>query len=434
MKVLFISFNFDGSSSHQLSVGYLSSFLKSNKHKTALIEIRKRLNPELLVSKIVQLCPDIIAFSFISNHWFIVKQYSREIKRTINKPIIAGGPHATLNPLEVISEESIDYVCVGEGEFALNELVTRLECGSDTFNIKNIWCKKNKKIIRNDLRPLIQDLDKLPFPDINLFYDKPEELTNLEIMTSRGCSFDCTYCCNHAFRNIYKGKGAYLRRRSVKGIINELKLYKSRYKNLSKIMFHDDLFINDMKWLEDFCNKYRKIKIPFLLSSRCEFINPYVIELLKNAGCCGIAMGIECGDEVFRKKVLKRTMNNKELVNAFSLVKKSGIKTRGNVMLGFPGETNKEMENTFKLIKKINPDIISSFIFYPYFGTELHKICETNKLLTKKQKLYFYGKESTLRFDKKIKKSIMEYYEKIKKLKNFKAKPLSKSSFYIKKF
>lgn len=178
-------------------------------------------------------------------------------------PIVFGGIHPTCVPEEVIKNDFVDFVIRGEGEYALLDLVNSLDSGGFNYEIKSVWFKKNGEIIRNPLHPLIQDLDKLPFPDKELFCREDSNFkTGHLLMTGRGCFYRCTFCMNNFLKSLYPGE-RYVRRRSVDNVILELEIVKNKY-SISQIEICDDLFCYDKKWLKEFSKKYSdKINIPF---------------------------------------------------------------------------------------------------------------------------------------------------------------------------
>ena len=246
MKIAFVCFG-----EEQLGVEYLSAVLKSNGHNTKLffdpllfndfiLKIRSfarilSCKPTIL-KELEKFKPDLICFSVISDHYINACDLAKSIKKTTKAPIVFGGIHPTSVPEEVIKNNFVDYVVVGEGEYALLELVSVLEKGKDTTKIQNIWSKKNKKIIKNPLRPLIGNLDELPFPDKELFCERvPFIASKYTTVTSRGCPFKCTFCNNSYMQRLYHGS-KYFRRRSVDNVIEELKLAKSKY-NPKQVIF-----------------------------------------------------------------------------------------------------------------------------------------------------------------------------------------------------
>jgi radical SAM superfamily enzyme YgiQ (UPF0313 family) len=246
---------------------YLSAVLKKNGHYCDLII--KPLERDYL-NNIAQFNPDLIGFSTAFLQLNGVLNTASEIKKRFNIPIILGGHYPTFCP-EVIENDNIDIICRGEAEGALLELLDKLEAKDNITQIRNLWVKKGDKVFKNELRPL-EDLDKLPFPDRELYfkYNHIRKLGILRILGGRGCPFSCTYCFNKEMKLIYGAPKNYIRRRNPEKIIEEIEENKGKYK-FTSISFTDDVFTFDKKWLESFMDIYKKdIRMPFFCNSRLE--------------------------------------------------------------------------------------------------------------------------------------------------------------------
>ena len=180
---------------------------------------------------------------------------------------VIGGPHATFFGSKFMREEStsFDAACVGESEYALLDLCKNLRDGTDYHHLDN-WIFKGPKslVTENKIRPLIENLDELPFPDFKL---DPEihKMKKIIFWFHRGCPSNCTYCMNHKWRTLYKGLGKIVRVPSPEYCI---KMIKHRLEltphNDEMILFEDDNFGIDIKWLKSFCELYKKeIGIPW---------------------------------------------------------------------------------------------------------------------------------------------------------------------------
>ena len=179
----------------------------------------------------------------------------------------------------------------------------KLESGAHITDIKNFWIKDNGLVHKNNVRPLIQNLDDLPFPDRELLYGKDTYLRESKIkrfLSNRGCPFNCTYCFNRAYKEIYKGDKI-IRWRSVENLISEINEVKSRYP-LELVRFIDDVFIlPPVTWLEKFARLYKKeINLPFVCNLQVKIVTEDKIRLLKEAGCTAVYMAIEAGNDSMR--------------------------------------------------------------------------------------------------------------------------------------
>jgi len=336
MKITFLYGGFES-----LGIEYLSSVLKSHGHQVSLVfdpmifndgisssSILSRIfsYQKKVIDEVVKSESDLIAFSVVTPTYQWALKLARGIKKTINTPIIFGGVHPTLLPERVIQNQSVDMVCIGEGEYPLLELVNSIEKKILNYNIDNIWFKNENVVKKNPIRPLIDNLDSLPFLDKDLFYEKSPPFKEIYFITSsRGCPYSCTFCCNHILRKISCKNGKWVRRRSVNNIIKELKLAKQRY-NIPLVFFLDDVFTMDEKWLNEFAKNYKQeVNLPFKCITHPQSISPQVINYLKHAGCIDILLGLQSANQEIRRKVLNRRETNEQISRACELIRQAEI-------------------------------------------------------------------------------------------------------------
>lgn len=379
MRVLFVYPNITGHESIQYGLMSLSACLKQDGHETGLIDFTFGEKPSYLLKQAVIFEPDLICFTGTSGMFRPAIEFAASLKERISKPIIFGGPHATVVPETVLKEEQIDMVCISEGEEALKELIEKMAAQEDYFHIKNIWVKDDGKIYRNPVRPLLADLDCLPFPDFELF-DMEKYLEarrgTVDLFSGRGCPFKCSYCINHKLQEIQGQQGKrYVRKHSVNYIIKLIKSLIKKY-SIESIDFEDDIFLIYKDWILEFCHefKYNFPQLRFSCSCRVESADYNIFLSLKEAGCAGIAMGIEAGDEYIRRKILRRNMSDEQIIRAFAAVKKAGLKTASFNILGSPFETIEQMKKTIDINRIIQPDHIGVSICCPYPGTRLYDL------------------------------------------------------------
>ena len=378
MKLLFVFKSYEW-----LGIEYLSAVLKKYRHQTSLAFepglggtfyfdfLKKKNNHNTILRKVNTIQPDLILFSSTTNLYPWVTEVAAEIKKHFNIPTLAGGIHATIQPNEVIKSKYIDMICVGEGEEAIVELANKMDNHQDYFDTKNIWFKKDQEIIRNDVRPLIHDLDLLPYPDKELFMPYGCITDRMYIIASRWCPYDCSYCFNHQIKNLYRDKGFRHLRRSVDSIIDELRFYKEKYQ-IRSVHFYDDTFNLNDRWLFEFCQKYkRSIDLPFYCLLKPDLLNKDSARALKDAGCECVAIGLESGNYDIRKNILKRDLTDECIIEAAQTLKANRIKLITFNMFCLPGETPQQMLDTVDLNLYIKPNHIFSYTFYPFPGTTL---------------------------------------------------------------
>ncbi len=331
--------------------------------------------------------PQLIGFSSATPDYGISLELAELAKQTKkNTKVIFGGIHATVDPETTIREKAIDFICIGEGDEAIVEFVRGLENNGDVTHIKNIWAKKEGTIYRNPLRPLIQDLDSIPFPDRDIlnpiYMHRP--FIGASFITSRGCPFPCSYCQNKYLMRIYQNKGKFVRYRSIDNVIEEIKITVDRFK-IKRVTFSDETLTLNKRRALDFCEIYGKeVKIPFVCQTRPSHFDREIAEALKEAGCVHVSMGIEAGNDRLRNEVLNRNIKREELIEAFAIAKEYGISTASFNMIGIPGETEKTIWDTININRDIQPEQMYATIFMPFRGTQLGELCEKNKWIMKK--------------------------------------------------
>lgn len=389
-------------------IGYLATVLKQKCGvAVSLLHITRPINKEDYLRQLADHLAndsqeqDIVAFSATTNRFPYVETWSKWTKESFSAFTICGGVHPTLNPHSSIQAQGLDAICVGEGEYAFADLCERLKSQEDISSIPNIWVKGGGKTYINPPRPLIQDLDTLPFPDRtifnypNLYHEQDGEAS---VMASRGCPFDCYHCCNRALSLVYEGQ-RYTRFRSVNNVISELKEILACYPFIQKFSFDDDILPLKRDWFEQFAFEYRKeIRLPFTCNVRPDLITETIAKLLKEAGCSQIHTGIESGSPWIRNHILNRHISDKQIINACELCNELGIKVYTYNMVGLPTEKMPQILDTVKLNAIVHPNMVQVSMLYPYYGTKMYDICQQSGLLTDRD-VGDYCQDTVLAFD-----------------------------------
>jgi radical SAM superfamily enzyme YgiQ (UPF0313 family) len=408
MKITFIYPDLIGSANYggifYVGIASLSSVLKEAGYQTSLIHITQPVKRDTFLKRVEKEDADLYAFSTTTQMFDFVKEWSGWLKDKDNsRPIIVGGVHATLYPDKVIEVDSIDLCCVGEGEDAFLEVCNAISKGKDVSSIPNLWGKRKGSIFKNRPRPLISDLDRLPFPDRTIYNYKNlmegrEDM--LFFMASRGCPYNCPYCCNHGLRAVYNNHPSWVRFRSVENIIREIRSVLKEHPSTKYIGFYDDILALRKDWFEKFTEYYKThIKLPFRCNMRANYLaQEETVRMMRDAGCKRVIIGLESGNEYVRNKILKRNMPEQILIEAGRLCKKYNIELATYNMLGLPGEDFNAVLDTIKLNAKIDTDFNFASIYYPFTKTTLHDICKEKDLLTGRM-VTDYVEGSALNFD-----------------------------------
>jgi anaerobic magnesium-protoporphyrin IX monomethyl ester cyclase len=372
MRILFIykDINLNG----PFGILSLSAALRAAGHETGLALVERKG----FLARVQDFKPDVLAYSLTTGfHRYYLEinhklraELARNDRRVLS---LFGGPHATFFP-EMIETDGVDMICRGEGEDAIVDLADTLRHGGDYSRIHNLWVKSGDSIIKNDVRPLIADLDRIPFPDRDLLYgqdcfmrDSPMKI----FFPNRGCPYICTYCFNHKYNELYRGKGEVVRYRSVDNVIAEIKDVRSKYP-LKFIFFLSDNFILSRDWVSEFAERYPKeIGLPFTCNIRANLLNEKVASDLKKAGCLSVIFGVESGNERVRNDILKRQMPDEVILHAGSLLRARGIRMYTQNILALPGESFPQALSTLALNQRLRPSYAWASIFTPYPSNEL---------------------------------------------------------------
>jgi tRNA A37 methylthiotransferase MiaB len=250
--------------------------------------------PEETAERIVASRPDVVAFTSysVTHRWAV--QVARAVKRRCDAPIVFGGQHVSASPERVIREWSIDAVVEGEGEGALVDLIECAERGRfGRTDVANCTFKGDGGPIRNPVRPLIADLDALPWADKHGFYGAvPAFEREFYVVSRRGCPFRCSFCEYSTFPRQYPGEKP-VRRRSVEHLIAELAHWKARGR-VRKVFFWDAIFTLDAKWMAEFARAYRReVGIPFECYTHPQTMSREMARWLAEAGCIMVRVGVQ---------------------------------------------------------------------------------------------------------------------------------------------
>ncbi|HTK83311.1 MAG TPA: radical SAM protein [Bacteroidota bacterium] len=349
---------------------YLSSMARTEGHecRLALGETIEDFNREITSFK-----PDLVGFSVMSgsHRWAIAR--AQDIKREFGITTIVGGAHPTFFP-EMIAEPGIDMILRGEGEESILELLNRMDRRQPLNEIQNIYYK-NGHLWKNEVRPLAKDLDSYPFPDRSLYLGLDDRLdrTVRNVITSRGCPWHCSFCFEDALRELYAGKGKYVRMRSIDKVIEEC-IQMRESTDVATIYFADDVFGMSKTWLYDFLPRYkREVNLPFICLVRADIVSsdPEYAHRLAEGGCRSVFFGVESGNESLRNTVLAKQLTDVQIETAARNLHDAAIPFRTYNIVGLPGETIADALSTVELNIRIKPEYPWCSVFSPFPGTAL---------------------------------------------------------------
>jgi anaerobic magnesium-protoporphyrin IX monomethyl ester cyclase len=378
-------------STDAIGLRYLKAALSQRGHDVPLIYFKEKhlasdlMSPpteqefKLLMDVLRERKPKIVGISLRSSFFRIACSITERIQRELSVPVMWGGTHPTVAPEESINVA--DMICIGEGEAPLLDLADKLSSSQDFSHIPNLWVRRNGEIIQNEVGPLSQDLDALPFPSYggsdNYFIENnalsPEDpglqTYNLNIMASRGCPYHCSYCCNSVFKSLYKGKGRRVRRRSVENVMDEIHSLRDKFSNVKRIDFIDEVFAWDKEWTRRFTERYKKeVGLPFQCAQHPNMVDKDILVMLKDAGLERVEVGVQSGSERIRKGYFERPVPNAKLQQTARFLKEMRIVPFYDFIVDNPFETEEDKRDGLEFLLSFPRPFhlhVFSLIYFP---------------------------------------------------------------------
>jgi anaerobic magnesium-protoporphyrin IX monomethyl ester cyclase len=408
MKILLLNapplktFGITGQIYPPLGILYLASYVreKYNNVQIQAIDGYKENNSEL-INKIIKYSPDILGVSFTTQAATGAYKLINEIKQRNPKIfIVIGGPHTSALPEDCLKNSVADIAVIGEGEETFLEIVKKVDSSS-----KNIKCIAGTAVIdngqfrKNPMRPLIEDLDTIPFPardliDITRYpgYMYKKYNRDTDIISARGCPFNCTYCSNP----VWKLQKPWYRLRSAKNVADEIESIIKNY-GIREIFDETDEFNGSKKWAKEVCDEIinRKLDIVWKAQMRVDNIDSELVDKLKLSGFWMALLGLESANDRTLEGINKK-QTVKQINDALNLFKNTKIKCFGLFMAFNVWEENGKLcyENrddslrTLEFIKQLVKDkkiqLFGWSMTTPYPGSELYNIAKRHNLIDAK--------------------------------------------------
>lgn len=338
----------------------------------------------------------IIGFTVMTAQVPHALMLSKKLKK-FNKPIVWGGIHPDLFKEQTCKHPAVDIVVYREGEETTYQLIKCLEKKGDLKEVLGIAYKKEGKVIINPPQPLIE-INKLisdPHYDLLNLKAKFSKVRSLEVETSRGCPYRCTFCMNtigwkHNWRAL-----------SAETILNLLKKLKEKY-NVEIIKFREEDFFVNKQRVKDVVDGLlkRDINIKWITNARAnyfkdDYINDGFMAKMKKSGLDALYIGVESGSERLRE-FMKKDITEEQIYRAVELCAKYNVTCNINLMIGYPTETKKDIFDTINMMNKIikinkNAVLNGPVVFRPYAGSSVYDYC-INKGLKEPQDLEEWAK------------------------------------------
>ena len=361
-----------GTQSPPINLLYVASVLVQENHQVTFLDALAEQRTIKEISDTAQK-NEVIIFSTASMTFSEDIQILREIKK-VNPSIISiiFGSHPTFMPESTLSEDSVDIIVRREPEYIIRDLINSLDSHDGSWKkVPGIGYRQDGQIILNELYPLIENLDELPFlmrellpGNTDYFNPLVKKMPYTTMMTSRGCPARCTFCTAPFF---YGNK---IRSRSVDNILSELELIQQQ--GYKEVWFRDETFTAFKKRNIDLCNGMllRGIRLSWMCNARVGSVDRETLVLMKKAGCHLIKIGVESGVQKILDTIGKGITID-QTRDIFRITRETGVDTHAHMMLGCPGETDQTIRTTIDFVKEIDPSTVSFGICTPYPGTEL---------------------------------------------------------------
>lgn len=384
MKVLLIAYDNDSHISFfPAGLAYVASAIREEGHE---IEIYQQdiyhYSEEHLTEYLTKNTFDAVGVGGCGGYYQYrkIKAIANAINKVPNKPFFWMGGHLpSPEPEYFLRKFKADIIMIGESDETVKEVLKVLETSRDWSGVKGIaFIDSEERYILNERRPLISDIDSIPFPAYDLFNMEHYVLypqansdrsdRSAEILSGRGCPFRCNFC--------YRMDSGF-RPRSTEKIIEEIEMLKQKYR-VTYISFIDELLMSSVKRTIEFCNRIieKKVDVKWSCNGRLNYASKdkEMLKLMRKAGCVFINYGIESMDDEALKR-MNKNLTTEMIIKGVENTLDAGISPGLNIIFGNLGETRKSIENDVEFLLKYDDHAQLRTIrpVTPYPGTDLYK-------------------------------------------------------------
>ena len=359
-----------------LNLMYIAAYLLKNGHDVRILDLYARQLPDAeIIKQIKDFEPALVGFATYTANFDVTARLAALVKKNFpGVKIAAGGIHASYLPDACLKTGNIDFVVAGEGEETFLELAGRLENNGDIAGVAGLAYWRNGETVRTPPRPLIDDINAIPWPAHQLVDFKKYYLGITRAVTSsraasvlsmRGCPYKCTFCSHHY------GYGSRLRKRAPADVVAEMKSLYDNYR-VREFQFEDPSFTCDPAHVREICAliKEAKLKIYWNCNVRANTATDELIREMRGAGCRRMLLGVESGSQEMLDR-MKKGISLDSVRNTVRLASKYNIRVNAAFILGTPGETLETAETTRKFAEELNPDYAMFSVYVPSVGGEL---------------------------------------------------------------
>lgn len=376
-------------------LGYAAAVLEKDNQEVQLVDgIAEGLTPRQFLQKVIEFKPELVLLEVATSSFNVDMAMAQEIKKSLPDCKLAFcGLHIFMYDPRFLEENPlVDYVVEGEYEYTLRDLVRLLSEGQDLSGCLGLYYRKEGKVVHTGKRPLIANLDELPWParhflPMDKYHDNPGGIPDpcLQVHSSRGCPFQCVFC---AWPQIMYGDHSYRVRNPV-DVVDEIAWCKEKY-GIKSFYIDDDTFNIGKPRLLKFAEelKKRNLCLPWAAMARSDTCDFDTLEKLRDAGMVAIKYGVESGDQEI-VNASGKNLNLETLRKAVKRTKELGVKVHLTFTFGLPGETYETAERTIQLALGLDPDSLQFSLTTPYPGSKFFEMLESKgHLLSKDWDLY----------------------------------------------
>ena len=361
-----------------LGLAYLGAVAEKAGHQVTVIDCQaEKLNYETFQSRIAKTPSDVIGVTATTLLYKSAMQIITVAKQTQPQAVtVLGGSHGTFWDENALHEyPTLDVVVRREGEETLIELAEKLQSQSSLSSVLGVTYRDGDKVVRNQDRPFIENLDALPFPAHHLM--PLESLKHngkiiFPLVSSRGCVFWCDFC------STVRMFGRGYRMRSAKNVVDEMQFVHDKY-GVDQVTFYDDAFSVDRSRVVKICEELhaRKLEMKWDCGTRVDMVDRELMKTMRDAGCFAVWLGVESGSEAILG-AMNKSIKLDQTRLAYKTAHQLGLMTIANVVLGFPGETEQTAKETIHFVKELSPDDVGFYVATPYPGTPMYEQVKKN--------------------------------------------------------
>lgn len=359
-----------------LGLLYVASVLEKKSASLKIMDaFAENLDWHQIEEKFKQYNPDILGLTCVTSTFGEVAKIAGIAKKSNpNITVVVGGPHVTATPKQTLEKyPEMDIIVIGEGDYTLLDIDAALQENRELKAVKGIAYRKDNQIIVTPPRPMIHNLDEVPFPARHLvkneLYKPPTHISGRDsffsILSSRGCPNLCTFCSSKITF------GSAIRYRSPENVLEEIK-QSIKFVNTNYLVFMDDTFTVNKERVLIICKMLKELNITWGSYARVNTVDEEMLIAMKDAGCNWIGFGVESGSQDILNKV-KKGITIEQVRKAFKITKKLGIATTAFFILGHLDETHETIKETIKFAKEIDADFAQFNVLTPYPGTEVYE-------------------------------------------------------------